>query len=87
MIVVASRERIKEDVIKYLIEHNGDPNINEEDDVDRYNMDDLDLVELQIHLERMYGKQLPETESIYVLSNPNQTVKELIDNLYQQFNS
>jgi acyl carrier protein len=79
-----SRERIKEDVINYIVEQGGDENISEEDEVSRYGMDDFDLVDLEMELERKYKNGELGEESAVLWEYD--TVGEVIDKLYKFFN-
>jgi acyl carrier protein len=81
---MVSREDIKKDVINYIVEKGGDENISEEDEVSRYGMDDFDLVDMEMEIERKYKNGELGEESAVLWEHD--TVKEVIDKLYKFLN-
>jgi hypothetical protein len=55
-----SREQVKKDVLEFLTLKSGDINLNETDNAMRYGVDDYDLIDMELILERKYfGKNSP----------------------------
>lgn len=79
-----SRETIKKDVIEYLSELNCVPEIKEDDSTDRYGLDDFDLIDMEVFLERKYNKTSTGEQSARL--HPFDTVGQTIDKLYKFFN-
>ena len=79
-----AEESIKKDILEYFESHLGIIDVREDEMLLIYSIDDLDLVELELHLEEKHGIYPKNSDGADI--NDNNTLAEIIRLLYFYLN-
>lgn len=75
-----SREQVKKDVLEFLILKSGDTNLNETDNAMRYGVDDYDLIDMELILERKYFGKNSESDGADL--DAKETILEVSEKMF-----
>lgn len=81
-----TKEEIKKEIIEYFELHLGAIDIQEDEMLMSYDIDDFDLVELELHLEQKFNFTPKEETQDGAQTNDNNTLIEIVNLLYFYLN-